>query len=329
MPANLPPDYYAAERRYREAGSIEEKLAILREMLAIMPKHKGTEHLQGDLKRKIAKLQGQAERKQVKGKSSSLDHIPREGVGQVVLVGLPNAGKSLIVSGLTNAHVQVAEYPYSTFRPVCGMMEYEDILIQLVDMPPVSVNFTEYWVFNLIRLADLVLCLADLSCEQPELQVRQICEILKNQHLVLTRRGEKHPQGTIAAKSTIVLGTKADTVGADLKGESLFKEYENQFPIVFASAKSRANLDVLKEKVFRALEVIRIYTKIPGRREDLDKPYVLPYGSTVFDAAKVIHNEVADRMKYARLWGSEKYDGQRVERDHVLEDRDIIEIHHK
>ncbi len=329
MPANLPPDYYAAERRYREAGSIEEKLAILREMLAIMPKHKGTEHLQGDLKRKLAKLQGQAERKQVKGKSSAPDHIPREGVGQIVLVGLPNAGKSSIISGLTNAHVQVAEYPYSTFKPVCGMMAYEDVLIQLVDMPPVSVNFTEYWVFNLIRLADLVLCLADLSCEQPELQVRQICEILKNQHLVLTRRGEKHPQGTIAAKSTIILGTKADTVGADLKGESLFKEYESQFPIVFVSVKSRANLDILKEKVFQSLQVIRIYTKIPGRKEDLDKPYVLPYGSTVFDAAKVIHNELADRMKYARLWGSEKYDGQRVERDHVLEDRDIIEIHHK
>ena len=329
MPANLPPDYYAAERRYREAVSVEERLNILREMLSIMPKHKGTEHLQGDLKRKIAKLQGQAERKQVKGKSSSLDHIPREGAGQVIFVGLPNAGKSSIVSGLTNAHVKVADFPYSTFKPVSGMMMYEDILIQLVDIPPVSVNFTEYWVFNLIRLADLVLCVVDLSCEQPDGQIKQICQILESQHLLLTRCGVKHPQGTIAAKSAIILGTKADTTDADKKGESLFKEFGNQFPIVFVSVKSRANLDVLKEKIFQALQVIRVYTKIPGRKEDLKKPYVLPYGSSVFDAAKVIHNELADRMNYARLWGSEKYDGQRVERDHVLEDRDIIEIHHR
>jgi ribosome-interacting GTPase 1 len=329
MPANLPPDYYAAERRYREASSIEEKLNILRKMLAIMPKHKGTEHLQGDLKRKIAKLQGQQDKKQIKGKSSSLDHIPKEGAGQAVLVGLPNTGKSSILSGLTNAHVQVAEYPYSTFKPVCGMMVYEDILVQLVDMPPVSVQFTEYWVFNLIRLADLVLCVVDLSCEQPNEQVKQIYRILENQHLVLTKCGEKHPQGPIAAKSAIIVATKADTTGADIKGELLFREFGGQFPVVFISIKNQANLDILKEKIFQALQVIRVYTKIPGRKEDLDKPYVLPYGSTVFDAAKVIHNELADRMNYARLWGSEKYDGQRVERDHVLEDRDIIEIHHK
>jgi ribosome-interacting GTPase 1 len=274
-------------------------------------------------------VHGQAERKQVKGKSSSIDHIPKEGAGQVVLVGLPNTGKSSLVSVLTNARVQVADYPYSTFKPVCGMMAYEDILIQLVDMPPVSVNFTEYWIFNLIRLADLVLCTVDLSCEQPDMQIKQICQILENQHLILTRCGEKHPQGAVAAKSAIVLGTKTDTTGADIKGELLFKEFGTLFPIVFVSVKSRANLDTLKEKIFQAMQVIRVYTKIPGRKEDLNKPYVLPFGSTVFDAAKVIHNELADRMVYARLWGSEKYDGQRVERDHVLEDRDIIEIHHK
>jgi ribosome-interacting GTPase 1 len=178
-------------------------------------------------------------------------------------------------------------------------------------------------------MADLVLCTIDLACEHPETQLRELQRILENQHVILKRHGESRPQGLMAEKTAIVVGTKADTPSADVKGETVFKEFNDRFPVVFVSKNNETNLQALKHAIFYALQIIRVYTKMPGKNQDLDKPYVMPYGCTVFDAAKVIHNELADRMKFARLWGSEKYDGQRVERDHVLEDKDIIEIHHK
>ena len=327
MPANLPPDYYTAERRYREAETIQEKIEILREMLAIMPKHKGTEHLQGDLKRKIAKLNVQAQKKQVKSRSSGLDHIPREGAGQVVLVGPPNSGKSSILANLTHAKSRVAEYPYSTFKPVQGMMDYEDIQIQLVDLPPVSSVYTESWLFNVVRLADLVLLVVDLSVEYPEEQVRETCEILEEHKISLRREGESRPQGPVAVKSTLLVGVKADVEGAKERAGVLEKTYCEAFPHIFVYIKNRANVEELRREIFRGVRVIRVYTKIPGKKSDLDKPYVLPSGTTVLEAATTIHKELAETMRYARIWGSHKYEGQRVERDHVMEDGDVIEIH--
>jgi len=327
MPANLPPDYYAAERRYREASSIQEKIDILRGMLAIMPKHKGTEHLQGDLKRRIAKLNSQAQKKQATTRSSGLDHIPREGAGQVVLVGPPNSGKSSILSGLTNAHSEVADYPFSTFKPVQGMMPFEDIQVQLIDLPPVSPEYKESWMYNIIRLADLVLLVIDLLAQTPEGQVLETTGILEEHKVRLQREGERRPQGSVATKSTILVGNKADVVGARKKGEELLLTYGDDFPCLFISIKNQSNVRELRKTIFQGLRVIRVYTKTPGKKSDFTKPYVLSSGTTVMDAARTIHKELAESIKYARLWGSDKYDGQRVERDHVLEDGDIIEIH--
>jgi small GTP-binding protein len=327
MPANLPPDYYAAERRYREAGTAQEKIDILREMLAIMPKHKGTEHLQGDLKRRIAKLNSQAQKKQGTTRSSGLDHIPREGAGQVVLVGSPNAGKSSILSGLTNASSEVADYPFSTSKPVQGMMVYEDIKIQLVDLPPISQEYTESWVFNIIRLADLVLLVIDLSSSSPGQQVIEICDLLKTHKIELQREGQSRPQAAVAHKSTLLVGTKADLKGTKDRAESLIKTSDAKFPSTFISMKNSANIAEFQKLIFESLRVIRIYTKTPGKKSDFEKPYILPKGTTVFNAAKAVHKDFTETMRYARIWGSDKYDGQRVERDHVMEDKDIIEIH--
>lgn len=327
MPANLPPDYYAAERRYREAGTIREKIEILREMMAIMPKHKGTEHLQGDLKRRIAKLNSQAQKKQGTARASGLDHIPSEGAGQVALVGPPNVGKSAILSGLTNAHSEIAEYPFSTFKPIQGMMEFEDIQIQLVDMPPISPEYTETWVFNIIRLADLILLVVDLSSESSDDQVLETRRILEDHKIHLQRMGDSRPQGPVAYKSTLMVGTKADLNGTKDRAKFLSKTFENDFPCTFISMKTLSNVDELRKSIFECLCVIRIYTKTPGNKSDFEKPYILPRGTTVKDAAKAIHKDIAETMKYARIWGSDKYDGQRVERDHIMEDGDVIEIH--
>ena len=329
MPANLPPDYYAAEKRYRQADTIQEKIGILREMLALMPKHKGTEHLQGDLKRKIAKLNAQVQKKQVTSRSSGADYIPREGAGQAVLVGPPNSGKSSIVAALTHAHVEVAEYPFSTFRPVQGMMPYEDIQVQLVDLPPVSPMYTESWVYNIIRLADLVLLVVDLSASNPDEQVLETRQILEDHKISLQREGERRPQGPVAVKPTLLVGMKVDLSGAPQGAQMMEQTYGGEFPTVFVSVKSWANIDAFRRAVFQGIRMIRVYTKIPGKKSDLSKPYILPSGTTVFEAAKAVHKELAETMTYARIWGSDKYDGQRVERDHVMEDGDVIEIHTK
>ncbi len=327
MPANLPPDYYAAERRYRETADIQEKIDILREMLAIMPKHKGTEHLQGDLKRKIAKLQSQNRKKQVRGSGPSLDHIPREGAGQVVLVGMPNSGKSSMLTVLTHAHSEVADYPYSTFKPVPGMMPFEDIQIQLIDLPPVSKRYTESWVYNIIRLADLVLLLVDFSTDQFKNHFSETCTQLDAHKISLCREGESKPRGTIAYKSTILAGTKMDDP-LSYNNVEKFKSIEGaDFPVCPFSIHDPQKIDALKKAIFKSLRIIRIYTKTPGEKIKYDQPYVLPLGTTVFQGAKEIHKELAERMRYARLWGSDKYKGQRVERDYVIQDRDIIEIH--
>ena len=233
MPANLPPDYYAAERRYRESDSPQEKIAILREMLSIMPKHKGTEHLQGDLKRKIAKLQAQAKKKQATSKTPGLDHIPREGVGQAVLVGPPNSGKSSILSTLTHAESLVADYPFSTYKPVVGMMAFEDVQVQLVDMPPVSPSHTESWVFNVVRLADLVLLTIDLSDNFPDKQVADTRRFLESHKILLKKEGVGRPQGPTAVKSTVLIGTKDDAAESGSRMQKLIELFGDEFPCFF------------------------------------------------------------------------------------------------
>ena len=327
MPANLPPDYYAAERRFRQASTPEEKINVLREMLAIMPKHKGTEHLQGDLKRKIAKLNVHAQKKQATSRSSGYDHIPREGAGQVAMVGPPNSGKSSILNALTNAQSKVESFPYSTFKPVQGMIPYEDINIQLVDLPPVSERYTESWVFNIVRLADVILLVVDLAGDMPDQRMMETLSILQTHKIELSSEGEAKPQGPTAVKKTLICGTKLDLSSADHGKNSLKEKFGDRFMTLWISILEGVHIESFKTHLYEALDVIRVYTKIPGKKPDMSTPFILRSGSTVLEAANTIHKDLLKSMKYARLWGSEKYQGQRVERDHQLIDKDILEIH--
>lgn len=329
MPANLPPDYYAAERRYREAKTVEEKILILQEMMAIMPKHKGTEHLRGDLKRKIAKLNSQKNVKSVKSRSRDLYHIPHEGAGQVVLVGLPNSGKSSIAYALTEAHVHVADFPFSTFKPIPGMIQYEDIQIQLIDLPPVIRDHIEPWLLNCIRIADVVALVVDGSTESPFENLDETLKILCDHHIHLENKGDKRPQGTEANKTGILVWTKMDLVEGDERRHSFLSNIQVSIPQIFISSENSTNMNVLTKKIYKGLNVIRIYTKVPGKKIDRSKPYILSAGTTVYDAAKAIHKDLSETMTYARIWGSEKYEGQRVEKGHILMDRDVLEIHNK
>ncbi len=329
MPANLPPQYFEAEKRYRFAKTDEEKIRHIREMLSIMPKHKGTEKLQAELKTKISKLKKLiGQKKKARVKRAQLYHVDREGVAQVVLLGPPNAGKSQLLAGLTNATPEVAPYPFTTKKPAVGMMPYEDIMIQLVDTPPIADKGIEWWFLDIIRNADLLLLVADLSQEDVSEQLDAIIQNLEGSKVRLAsdERLSALEAGEVC-KKTVVVANKSDLEATGESLESLREAYSARFPVVSVSATAQDKLNGLKQEIYNALGILRVYTKTPGKPPDMAEPVVLKRGSTLIEAARAIHKDFANKLRYARLWGSDRYDGQRVERNHVLEDGDVVEFH--
>jgi len=321
MPANLTPEFIKARARFFKATTNEEKLAALEDMQSTIPKHKGTEKMRADIKRKIARL-GDADIRAKKGHSSGHDNIPKEGAGQAVLVGPPNSGKSSLVAALTNAKPEVAEYPFSTLVPIPGMMKFEDVGIQLVDLPPLSDEYTEPWVYNLIRAADIVVLVLPLDeIDLLDEYLGDLRRMLSERHLELATERAASEERVRILPTRIAL-TKADALpGADeLLGEL-------PFPGVVTSVVSGEGLDSFRRMIFDALHVLRVYTKLPGKKPDLEEPYTLPVGATVLDAVRTVHRDFADHLKYVRVWGSGRFDGQQVPSDHRLADGDIIEIH--
>ncbi|RKY65800.1 MAG: GTP-binding protein [Candidatus Latescibacterota bacterium] len=329
MPANLPPEYYAIERRYRLAKSAQEKIAIVRELLAIMPKHKGTERLQAELRGRIAKLSREAQKKRAKRGFSY--HIKKEGAAQLVLIGPPNAGKSQILASLTNAVPEVTQYPFATRRPLVGMAPFEDISFQLVDTPSIAPDFMEPWLPDIVRNADLTLLVADLGVENCWEGVNTVIERLAQVKIELlaemTDDKESDVPGAFVRKKTIMVANKIDLPQAQQRFDALKSACHQRFPLIPISAKRHLGLEEMKRKIHRALGIVRVYTKAPGRPADREEPVILRKGDTVIDAAQTIHKDLARELKYARLWGSNKFDGQRVERDYTLEDGDVVEFH--
>jgi hypothetical protein len=327
MPANLTPQYLEAEKRFREAKIPEEKLAALEEMLAVIPKHKGTEHLRGDLKRRLAKLKADAEQARHRRGGFSVS-VDREGAGQVVFVAPPNAGKSALLAALTKAPAEVGEYPFTTRKPIAGMMSYVNIQIQLVDLPAVSDTYMEPWVPSLVRPADLCILLADLASGTVLEDLEQVLAILERTKLTLVPPGDtESPVLGWARKPAILVANKVDAPDASETLEILRSVYDSRFSIVSVSAQTGQGLEALRRAIYDGLRIVRVYCKPPGEEPSMKSPVVLPRGSTVVEMAESIHKDFAHQLKYARIWGSGKFDGQRVQRDYVVQEGDIIEIH--
>jgi ribosome-interacting GTPase 1 len=325
MPANLPPQYFEAEKRYRSAREPEEKIAALEEMLAIMPHHKGTDRLHAVLRQKIAKLSQEAERKLATARRAGF-YISREGAGQVMLVGTANTGKSQLLAAVTEAIPEIADYPFTTKIAIPGMMKFEDIQIQLVDTPPVGYKEVKVLLSNALRSADLIAIVIDLSLE-PTRQVEATLQGLREARIEpLADDGREVNPGSYARKMLIV-GNKNDLADSSRNWERLLSQYARLFPLVSISAKERRGLDEFKEAIYQALNIIRVYTKTPGSKVDLIDPMVLEKGSTLEEAAEALHKDFYQNLKYAVVWGSGKYDGQRVSKGHVLKDGDIVEFH--
>lgn len=326
MPANLTPNYLHAEEEYRKASTPEERLSALKKMWATLPKHKGTEKLQAEIKRRMATLREEMQ-KQSKKKGFGI-RVERMGAGQVALAGLPNSGKSQLLMSLTHTHTEVAPYPFTTKEPHPAMMTYEDVQIQLVDLPPISKEHMEPWVSTLLRSSDLILLVIDLSSPQVLEETEEILSILEMHKMKLVSNKPKEAfWESIVEKRAYLVGTKLDLPGAEENGLILQDLFQNRFKFSMVSSLSGLGLEKVKEEIFYALEIVRVYSKPPGKNPDLSKPYTLPKGSTVLDFAKAVHRDFVEQLKFARLWSHGKFEGQRIQRNYVLQDKDIIELH--
>lgn len=325
MPANLTPDYERAERRYREAATDDQRLDALREMFAQIPKHKGTEKLQADLKRKMSQLR-KAAAKKGPAKATDLFHVPRAGAGQVVLVGAPNSGKSMLVARTTHAPVKVTDYPFATALPVPGMARYHDVQIMLVDTPPVTADHIPGALLGTIRAADIIALVVDAAAD-PLGQADMLLDLLSGRGLVLRTAplNEIDPFDPAQHSALLVLN-KVDL--ADRETADTFRDlYASRLEVWPVSAATGEGLDALIERFWQLLAVVRVYTKHPGKPPDKSKPFTLDVGATVDDLAREIHRELPEKMKFARIWGDGRFAGQQVHRTEVLHDLDVVEIH--
>ncbi|MBI5532614.1 MAG: TGS domain-containing protein [Deltaproteobacteria bacterium] len=330
MAANLSQPYLEAEQRYRSATSTEDKIAALEQMITELPKHKGTEKIYADLKTKLAKLKKGADKKGGGPARKTSEYvIEREGAGQIILLGAPNTGKSSIVGATTNAPVEITDYPFATRKPIPGAMKFEDIRIQLVDGPSIAPEFFDPFFPPLVRLADAALLCVDLSSPDCLDQPDQILKILREVKIELVAGIVADTQRNTSPRllPTLLVATKADAEDADTALELLRETVGARLPILPISVRQPETLAALARACFDMFGIVRAYSKAPGKEPDMSAPFILTRGSTVLDFAQRVHKDFLARFGFARVWGTGKYDGQRVARDYAVQDRDVIELH--
>lgn len=329
MPANLTPQYHKAEEEYRRAQSPEDELRCLELMLREIPKHKGTDKLQAELKAKISRAKQDVETAKKAKKGGPSLKLPRQGAGRVILLGGPNAGKSSLLKAVTRATPEVAPYPFTTREPQLGMMPWEDISVQLIDTPPITADVFDTNLLGLIRGSDLVLLMVDLGADEGTEQLQAVLDQLQGSKTRLAKESylDEDDIGLSFTRTMLVLNKIDLPEAADrlaLMREFITLDFEEHQ----IAAETGAGLDELKNAVFRALDVVRVYTKLPNKKEaDFEKPFTLRRGGTLMDVAELIHKDVADNFKHARVWGTNINPGSTVKGDYVVSDKDVVEIH--
>jgi len=329
MPTNLPPEYYKIEKLYKEATDHAEKIELLEEMMSKIPKHKGTDHLRADLRRRLSKMKNSAQQsKKGASRQTSAYNISKEGAGQIVIVGYPNTGKSSLVAAQTNAEPEVSPAPFSTWGPTPGMMSIENIKVQLIDTPPLNPDHIEADMFNLIRKCDLILIMVDLQADPVE-QLAGSLDLLAQQRIAPEHMAAQYQDEVrhYFAKPCLVLANKCDEESDDEVFEIFQELSEANCRTIPISVTTGRNIDRMKQTIFDILQVIRVYSQAPGQKARLDLPFVLPIGSTTEEFAAKVHQDFAENMKSARVWGkSAAFEGQTVSREHVLQDGDVVEL---
>jgi len=330
MPANLTPQYLEADRKFREAKTTQEKMKALEEMMATIPKHKGTEKMRAMIKTKMAKLKEAAQSKPALARHGPSFHVEKSGAGQVVVIGPPNSGKSRLIAALTGAQPEVGDYPYTTRSPAPYMMKFENIKVQLVDTPPIAPEEVETDLAELIKTADGVLLVLDLADQETPSTLENILSRLKEKRVEMAAENlAQPPEAGRFVKKTLIVANKCDGPQAE-ENLAFLKEYFGQgYSFSPVSALRGDGLDDLRKKIFLLLDIIRAYSKVPGKKADHNDPFSLKRGTTVIDLARAVHKDFFEKFKYARIWrkGSLSFQGQMINRDFVLEDEDIVELH--
>ncbi len=370
MPTNVTPEYKKAEAEFRKAREPAERLSGLKEMLRLIPRHKGTEHLQADIKSRIKELTDQLAGPRKGGAKTGPTQVFRpEGAAQVALLGPPNSGKSTLHSALTGSSAEVGRYPYTTQTPLPGMYPFQDVQFQLIDLPPISTDSLQPWLANSLQPAHAALLVIDLAVAGCVENVATISERLERRRITLIadwagRIGGGYLDDTTLDSTTdnrgisptpsaatidtlgppgsthedphdpfrtflptILVINKKDRGFDPTEIEVLSELVGINYPAVAVSAKTGAGLDQLGAQLFRGLGIVRVYTKAPGKPPDYERPYTVFRGDTVHCVARLIHRDIARSLKYARLWGGGKFDGQQVGRDHSVQDGDVLELH--
>ena len=329
MAANLTPQYLKAEEQYRRAATAEEELRALEIMLREMPKHKASEKLQSDLKQKISRARHDVEAERKQGRKSHAVRIPQQGAGTGIMLGGPNAGKSSLLRALTRATPEVAPYPFTTRTPLPGMMPWEDVNVQLVDTPPITADVLEPYLLNLVRAADLAILVIDLGSDDGIEAVQAVLDRLADTKTRLARDSSLDADDVgLSYTRTLVVPNKIDLPDAAVRLELLHELLPLDFPEWVISAEQGTGVEALRGAIFTALDVVRVYTKLPTHKEpDMERPFTVRHGSTVLDVAEQVHKDFVDKFKFARVWGAKVHPGTVVKADHVVADRDIVELH--
>jgi ribosome-interacting GTPase 1 len=330
MAVNLTPQYHEAESEYKKAQTAEDRLAALKKMWVEVPKHKASEKLQAELKKKISAAREELEERHQKGgKKAGVSHkVPKQGAGQVIVVGPPNAGKSRLLTRLTRAAPEVAPYPFTTREPHVGMMDWEDVKVQLIDTPPITADYLEGYLSSMVRAADAALLMVDLADDDGPFTAQAVLDRLEQAKTVLAGRNpETIDDFSVEYVRTQLVANKSDADGAADRLEIVREMFAGRFPLHVISAEHGTGLEELRTAIYPFLNVIRVYTKKPGKPADRTSPFTVPEGSTLIELATHVHRDFEDTLKSARVWGTGVFDGQSVARDHVLHDKDVVELH--
>ncbi len=340
MPANTSPEYKKAEAEFRKARTPETRLAGLRDMLRTIPKHKGTEHIQADIKSRMKELTAElAGPKKGGAQTGPAITVRSEGAAQISLVGPPNSGKSSLMAKLTGSQTEVGPYPYTTKFPIPGMLAFEDTQFQLVDLPPISPQFMEAWYTNSLQPADASLLVVDVSDPECVDQTGFILNQLAQKRVTLQpdwpqlkrtpeKEDDDEPDPFRLFLPTLLVANKSDLDPNPEEVETLQELLNTNFSTLAISTETGQGLLEIAPFLFNSLGVVRVYTKAPGRKVDTkERPYTIRQGQTVSDVARLVHKEIAEKLRFAKIWGSGKFDGQQVGPEHILSDKDIVELH--
>jgi len=389
MPTNLP---VVAKKKWNEASlarTPQEKLEKLEEFLSLIPKHKGTEKLRGQVKRQISTLRKELEEKKRRraGRGGPKFFFEKEGAAQIIILGPTKVGRSSLLTSVTNAKTEVSDYPYTTREPVPGMLGFEDLQFQLVEAPALVDGAAEGGLggsqtLGLARNADGLILMVDLS-EDARQQLTMILDELEKARILTQKprakveierkhvgaglriivfgrllscnlrdvenlfKGYRILDSTVKIygeatlddvedaifestvyRPAIVVANKTDAPQAGGALQQLKEFVDDRLPIVLVSAQTRTGLEKLGPEIFRALDILRVYTKEPSEREPSSNPFILKRGSSVADLAKQIHSDFAERFAYARVWAKRlTFSPRKVGPSFVLEDKDVVELH--